>query len=253
MTRLQGLVATYGDRAAGLALPPPRPDLSYVVVHQSPAAPPEALLARPDVTYLTQAGRGLSRSRNAALEAATGEHLFVLDDDVAFDPDAAARVADLAGRHGADVACYYHRFTDGSTTLRPHAPRRLTRTRIGSVTSIDLSFSRRAVLDAGVRFDTDFGLGARYPSCEEAVFLGACLDAGLRLLRFPVEVCTHAPETSGTDFFSTPERAEVRRRMLQRLFGPAAPLFVAAFWAKKLPLAARAGHAGTFTRAMLWP
>ena len=253
MTRLQGLVATFGDRAAALTLPPPRPDLSYVVVHQSPTARPEALLARPDVIYIAQEGRGLSRSRNAAIEAATGEHLFVLDDDVAFDPDAAARLAGLAERHGADVACCYHRFTDGTTTLRSHAPLTLTRSRIGSVTSIDLSFARRAIVDAGVRFDTDFGLGARYPSCEEAVFLGDCLSAGLRAVRFPVEVCTHPPESSGTDFYSSPERALVRRRMLERIFGRGAPLFVAAFWAKKLPQAARHGHARTFTRAMLWP
>jgi glycosyltransferase involved in cell wall biosynthesis len=255
MITLEGLVSTYGDRAARLVLPPPRPGLGYVVVHQSADAgpPPEALIARPDVTYLTQGGRGLSRSRNAALEAASADHLFVLDDDVAFDPEAAARVAALAAAEGADVATYYHRWTDGSSSLPAGArTRRLGRVSVGSVTSIDLSITRDA-LRTGVRFDTDFGLGARYASCEEAVFLGDCLRAGLRVLRFPIEVCTHPPQSSGLDFYSSRDRVVPRRKMMGRIFGPAAPLFVAAFWAKKLPAAARAGHAGTFTRNMLLP
>lgn len=255
MTALQGLVSTFGARAADLVLPEPRPDLSYVVVHQSPelGAPPAWLTARPDVTYVAQAGRGLSRSRNAAIEAATGEHLFVLDDDVAVDPAAMAAVAALAASQDADVACYYHRFTDGTATGRPGPPRRVRRTGVGSVTSIDLSFRREALLRSGVRFDTDFGLGARNGAGEEAVFLGDCLSAHLAVWRFGAWVCTHAPESSGTDFYSTREKVLVRRRMLRRIFGPAAPVFVAAFWAKKLPEAARNGHAGTFTRNMLLP
>lgn len=253
MTALQVLVSTFGDRAGRLALPAARTDLSYVVVHQSPPAGRPDALDRPDVTYVAQEGRGLSRSRNAALDAATGDHLFVADDDVTLDLDAAARVAALAARAGADVATYYHRFTDGTSTLTDQGTSRLNRTTIGSVTSIDLSFRRTALVRSGVRFDTDFGLGARYSSCEEAVFLGDCLNAGLSVLRFPVEVCTHAPESSGTDFYSSAERVRPRRAMMRRIFGPVAPLFVAAFWAKKLPEAARAGHAGTFTRNMLLP
>jgi len=260
VTALQGLVSTFGTRAAGLVLPEPRPGLGYVVVHQSPelGPPPQGLLDRPDVTYVPQPGRGLSRSRNAAIDAATGDHLFVLDDDVGVDPAAMARVAALAAEHDADVACFYHRFTDGTATgpgaTWPGAPaRRLGRTAIGSVTSIDLSFRRAALLNSGVRFDTDFGLGSRNGTGEEAVFLGDCLTAGLSVWRFGVHVCTHAPETSGTDFYSTRERVLARRRMLRRIFGPAAPLFVLAFWAKKLPEAARNGHAGTFTRGMLLP
>lgn len=255
MTALQGLVSTFGPRAAGLVLPEPQPGLSFVVVHQSPelGPPPAALLARPDVTYVPQEGRGLSRSRNAAIEAATGDHLFVLDDDVTVDTAAMARVAALALRHGADVACYYHRFTDGTATGPGGRPRRLGRTAIGSVTSIDLSFRRAALTRSGVRFDPEFGLGARHATGEEAVFLGDCLTAGLAVWRFGVHVCTHPPESSGTDFYSTRERVLARRHMLRRIFGPAAPLFIAAFWAKKLPEAARNGHAGTFTRTMLLP
>lgn len=252
MTALQGLLSTFGERAHRIVLPEPREDMSYVLVHQSPGATPE-LAARPDVTYVPQPGRGLSRSRNAALDAATGDHLFVLDDDVTFDLDAMERVAALAVRRGAAVAAYYHRWSDGRSTLKSQGTAAITRRTLGSVTSIDLSFRREPLVAAGVRFDEQFGLGARYPSCEEAVFLADCLDAGLSVWRFPVEVACHPTEHSGADFYSTPEAVEVRRAMLRRIFGRRAPLFIGAFWAKKLPRAARAGHAGTFTKAMLKP
>lgn len=256
MTAIQGLVSTFGGRASTITLPAPAPDVSWVVVHQTPelTPPPDALLARDDVTYVPQPGRGLSRSRNAALEAATGDHLFVLDDDVTVNLDAMRAVAALAREHGAQVVASYHRFTDGTST-RPASARAhpLGRLGVGSPTSIDLSFRRDALAARGVRFDTDFGLGARYGSCEEAVFLGDCLSAGLSVWRLPLEVATHAPVTSGQDFYSSADRVEPRRAMMRRLFGPAAPLFVAAFWAKKLPEAARAGHAASFTKNMLLP
>lgn len=261
MTTVQGLVSTFGDRIGRLTLPAPRKGVGYVIVHQSGTGTlPADLLARADVTYLPQAGRGLSRSRNAAIEAATADHLFVLDDDVAIDPDAMLRIAGRAASDGTDVAAYYHRLTDGTSTLPsssadPQAaePIRVGRLGVGSITSIDLSFRREAIVRSGVRFDTDFGLGATYPSCEEAVFLGDCLGAGLTIRRYPDAVCTHPPESSGLDFYSSPERVRPRRAMMRRIFGPAAPVFVLAFWAKKLPEAARAGHAGTFTRTMLGP
>lgn len=250
--RVQVLVSTMGERVEALRLPAPRPGVGYVVVHQSPdgTAAPIWLLRRADVLYLPLANLGLSLSRNIALQAATAPWVALADDDLDYDLDALERLIGLAERRGADIACGYHRWADGSSTLSSQPPARLRRTTIGSVTSIDIVVRRAAVRDAGVRFDTDFGLGARWPSCEETVFLGDALAAGLVAWRFSVELCTHPVEHSGADLFSSVARVRIRRAMLVRIFGRRAPLFVALFWAKHLPAALRGGRALTFTRGM---
>ena len=83
-------ISTRGARA--LALRPDAweaaPGLDWLVLVQDPAADPrlpahlDSLAARPDVTVARLASRGLSRSRNAALDLARGEVVLLADDDV---------------------------------------------------------------------------------------------------------------------------------------------------------------------------
>lgn len=255
--RVQVLVSTMGERIQTLHLPEPRPGVGYVVVHQTPEAQPldaqaapNWLLQRSDVRYVPLDTVGLSLSRNAALQAATAPWVALADDDLDYDLDALARLIGLAERRGADIACGYHRWADGTSTLGSQPPARLRRTTIGSVTSIDIVARRARVGDAGVRFDPSFGLGARWPSCEETVFLADALAAGLTIWRFPVELATHPVEHSGADLFSTVERVRIRRAMLDRIFGRRAVLFALAFWAKHLPAALRSGRGVAFTKGM---
>lgn len=86
--------ALLGETLAGLAaLDPPPPGTAWEIVlvdNGSTDATPEVArrhaAAGLPLTYLVEPGWGLSRARNRALEAATGDLLLWTDDDVLVDP-----------------------------------------------------------------------------------------------------------------------------------------------------------------------
>ena len=84
-------ISAMTDRRAGLVLPPPCPGLRYLLLVQEARGPADAgfapeLLARADLRIVPLPGRGLSNSRNAALELAEDPYLAFSDDDLVLEP-----------------------------------------------------------------------------------------------------------------------------------------------------------------------
>lgn len=255
-------VATMGERIGHLHLLPPVGGVGYLVVHQDSAGSGAAearglflasIAGRDDVEVVTLPGVGLSASRNTALQRATGSWILIADDDIAVDTERLREVVDSAERGGHDVVTVAHSFADGSDTRGrlgsgPHSLRT-----IGTPASVDLILRAAAIRAHGLRFDERFGLGTRWPSGEEAIFLADCLRAGLDVERMPVVVTTHPDLSSGFDFFSTPARVAAKREMLRRIFPRRGYLAAVAWWARKLPEARRGGHPAAFSAGMLAP
>ena len=126
--------STRGARALGLDAQgwPAAEGLDYLVLAQEAEADPrvgphlEALASRPDVAVLRLASTGLSRSRNAALDAAKGEILLLADDDVTHPPGAFAGLrAFFAANPGIDLCAGQSLDAEGRPRKRPPArPRR---------------------------------------------------------------------------------------------------------------------------------
>jgi glycosyltransferase involved in cell wall biosynthesis len=82
------------------------PDFELIVVDQSSAPNPELERLereRPRTTVLRDGGAGLSRARNLALEAATGDWIAFVDDDCLAEPDTVAALrAEIAAHPEVD-------------------------------------------------------------------------------------------------------------------------------------------------------
>ena len=236
---LEVLVSTFGDRIdRALEVPlDPIPGVSWLIVHQlgdgaraADRAPPGPVPGRPDVRRVELDGRGLSRSRNRALDEGRADLLLLADDDVRHSPQRleAVRRA-FAERPGADLLTFEIESSDG-TPHRAYPAREYRHGRISAfhVASIEMAVRARLVRDLPVRFDERFGLGARYPACEETVFLVDCLRAGASASFVPTYIVSHPPGSSGSDW-SRPLSREVRGALFRRVFGPLAglPLLVA--------------------------
>lgn len=223
-------ISTLGARAAQIVLPPVRAGWDVLILLQGadPAHPPPA---RPDVTVLVLPGRGLSASRNAAIDAARGEFLLLSDDDML--PDAAglaALAAHLAAR--PDLGLVVGRRL-GVARAYPARPHPLRRTNIARIATPELMLRVAAVRAAGLRFDTRFGLGAALPLGEEFIFVADALKAGLRGEYLPHPVGTHPPVSSGDDWQDGPRRqarAAALARVFGRLRGPYALAFALRHW-----------------------
>ena len=77
---------------------------------------------------------------------------------------------------------------------------------------------RSLIRAAGVRFDPDFGLGARFGLGEEYVFVTDTLRAGLRGITLPVVTGSHPEESTG-DLWSDPILLVARQAVIGRVFG----------------------------------
>lgn len=254
MASLSIAISTYANRVSNLKLDF-NPNVEYVIVHQKPH---EALLDvvnkfknRDDVSYIPTDTNGLSISRNIALENANGEYVMIMDDDVVFSIEKILDIIKRMKRDNADVGTYYHRYLDGRTTLSTQVSHKLNFFTIAKPSSIDICFNRDAILSNQIRFDEKFGLGTDNPSGEEMIFLSDCLRNGLSIQRYPVEVSSHPPITSGADFYSTNKRIIAKRNMFVRV-SPRYGLFLfILFVMKKSAIAYKAGFGFFFIKTAL--
>ena len=225
-------ISTRGARACGLdpAAWPAAPGLDYLVLAQEAGDPRvaaclAALEARPDVAVRRLATTGLSRSRNAALDAAEGDIVLIADDDVTHLPGAHAGIrAFFAENPGVSLLAGQSFTPDGRPRKRfAPRPRRLRRWNAGGISSHELAFRRAPVRAAGIRFDESFGAGAGTPAFlgEEYIFVADCLGAGLEGAYVPLPVSIHPPDSSGF-VWDGPAAARARAAVITRVFGPAA-------------------------------
>jgi hypothetical protein len=232
-------VSTRGARALGLdpAGWPAEPGVDHLVLVQEADADPglgpalDRLAARPDATVLRLASTGLSRSRNAALDAARGEILLLADDDVTHPPGAWDGVRRFfAANPGLDLFVGRSLDPDGRPRKRPLPRRRLTRLNAARASSHEIALRLAPVRAAGLRFDEGFGVGAGTPALlgEEYVFLADCLAAGLRGVHDPLPVSVH-PHASSGFVWEGEAQARARALVFARVFGRAAPLARLAF------------------------
>ena len=224
-----------GDTLRGLALlvveqiPGPQDGPLLEEIHPStPQAGP--------IRVLSYHERGLSLSRNRALYNASEEICLLSDDDVIYRPDLAEILSRAFEENpGADIITFQANDPDG----RPlkNYPRKSTRLNLLSasrVSSIEIAFRRSSAIKAGLRFDTLFGLGAKYPIGEEYIFITDALKRGLTVIHLPIPILTHPLESSGRRH---DERTTFARgAMFARVFGWTAFLIDVVFALKKLPL-----------------
>ncbi len=212
-------VSTIGSRAAALADRPlpALPGVGWLVlVQEAPALP--AFPGRPDIAVAALPGRGVARSRNAALARAETPWLLFADDDLGFDAGGLARLRDrLASVPEAIVTARLTR-PDGSLRKR-YGPdgAALTRLNVARYGTPEIAVRPGAFRAAGVRFDEGFGAGTPRGMGEEFIFLSDALRAGLAGRHAAIAVASHPVESSGTQW--TAEAWAIRRAVFARALG----------------------------------
>ncbi len=141
--------------------------------------------------------RGLTRSRNLAMEKSMADICLLCDDDETFISDYPRRILDTyQSLPEADVLIL-------KMENRPASfPDRILRLRFPltmKVSSWQISFRRERVMAAGVRFDELLGAGTGNGAEEELKFLTDCQRAGLRIFYAPVAIASVA-QTASTWF-----------------------------------------------------
>lgn len=246
MAKVTVLISTVGERINQIILPESCEDVLYVVVHQQPRS--DIFFDRDDVVYIPSSDRGLSKSRNIALQNCFTKYGLICDDDVLIDVKELLSAVEFAEFHGSDIVTCRFAYSDGNMKVYPengfiHNIRSLT-----SVCSIEILVKAEVLHEGFIAFDEKFGLGTSLPSGEEYIFLSDALKAGLEIRHSSCVICVHPPVTSGMDFFTTKEKIKAKREMLCRVFGRGALLVMLVFFMKKFRVLLVSGKVTFFAR-----
>lgn len=194
--------------------------------------------------------RGLTRSRNLAIETARADVCLLCDDDEVFVADYEQRILDAyAGLPQADVVIF--KMCDRAPSF-PDRVMELKFPRLMKVSSWQISFRRERLLRAGVRFDTLLGAGTGNGAEEELKFLLDCRRAGLRIFYAPVEIAS-VGQTVSTWFHGFNEKFfQDRGGTTRYILGlPLALLYGGYYVIKKRPMYRQDITTGQAARAIL--
>lgn len=146
---------------------------------------------------------GLSKSRNLALKNSTKKLCWILDDDCVILPDAADLVIEAHEQYDGEVLAFKTNTPDGKE-MRDYDDlyRLLNHKTIENVLSPEITFKREAILNAGLKFDLRFGLGAQFQDSENYVFLDEVLKSNLKVGFVPKTIVQHEAYTSSDDLVS---------------------------------------------------
>lgn len=141
--------------------------------------------------------RGLSKSRNLAIQHAVGDACLLCDDDEQLDPsyeDSILKAYETLP--DADIICF--RISNQPSRLKQET-QRLTKWTAMRIASWQITFRRESILKSGIRFDEDMGAGTGNGGGEEVKFLRDCIKAGLKAYYVPKSIGTVA-QTDSTWF-----------------------------------------------------
>jgi len=120
---------------------------------------------------------GLSFSRNLGLQHARGDVLLLADDDIRYRAGFEKDVMKAHEKYDAPLVILPIADEKGRA-LGLHLPADAPVKDFTQVFSPQISMKQRWIKEKGVRFDENFGLGARYPDSENFVFLKEAAQAG---------------------------------------------------------------------------
>ncbi len=141
---------------------------------------------------------GLSKSRNIALQHAEKDLVLLADDDVVFKRDFISTLLNMFNKNPfTDVVRFQYTQNGKQTKKYPKTfQQHLNWFQVLDVSSVELAFKRKAVIESNVRFDEHFGIGALFPIGEEAIFLSDLKGKKFRIGCEPKVILDHPYETT---------------------------------------------------------
>lgn len=153
--------------------------------------------SRGNIRMLRTNTRGLSKSRNLAIQHAVGDACLICDDDEQLDSSYEKIILKAyEALPDADIICF--RIANQPSRLKQKT-QRLTKWTAMRIASWQITFRRESILKSGIRFDEDMGAGTGNGGGEEVKFLRDCIKAGLKAYYVPKSIGTVA-QTDSTWF-----------------------------------------------------
>lgn len=176
---------------------------------------------------------GLSKSRNRAIENSTESICIITDDDVKFKENIFKEIEKVFINY-PDVDIFTFKYNKYNKNLNKNYKKEAfihDKFSIAKVSSIEIVFRRKSIIDNNIRFDENFGLNSKYLSGEENIFLKDALDKGLKIMYYPLVIAEHPDETSTSTW--SDKKIFSKGALLCKLYGDSAYILILGFSIKK--------------------
>ncbi len=139
--------------------------------------------------------RGLSRSRNEALDNARCDCVILSDNDVRYEDDAFIKIKEAFERNPEAGILVF--FIERPERKKPVLKKEGSLDALHSMRIFSPEIAIRRSLIGDLRFDEDFGSGGKYSMGEENIFLFEAKRRGIKIIYVPVKIAKLLPQESG--------------------------------------------------------
>jgi GT2 family glycosyltransferase len=224
--------STLSHRARNIKFPKKSDDREFIVLVQN-----SGLESEPNkidgLKAIELQGKGVAKSRNAALKYGAGKYLIFADDDITFEETGLEKLIEYFEKH-PECAIIMGQTVDETGQLRktyPEQQHSLSRFNSAKAATYEMMVRLDAVREKGITFDEKFGAGAENFLGDEYIFIADALKKGLKGVFLPTVVAIHPKESSGSTW-GTERDLAARAKVFTRVFGISAPIFRALFLLK---------------------
>lgn len=138
--------------------------------------------------WINSKERGLSKSRNMAIENSKGDIYLIADNDEIFDDDLEEKILKAYQElPQADIIVFN---LHNKRTKLKNKIYKLKRLECLRVCSWQISFKRNSVIENNLKFDIKLGAGTGNGAGEENKFLLDAYDKGLKIYHYPINIAT---------------------------------------------------------------
>jgi glycosyltransferase involved in cell wall biosynthesis len=221
--------STLTKRLGNIKYPKSSPDREIIVLVQNPDESnynTEKLQGK----LVELKSRGVAKSRNAAIQYASGNYLIFGDDDITFIEEGIQECISYFELH-PNCSLILAQTSDENGKLRKTYPKKahkLSRFNSAKAATYELMVRTESIRNAGIKFDENFGAGANNYLGDEFIFISDALDKGLKGVYLPIKIAIHPAESSGSRW-GTDKDLKARSAVFNRVFGLSAPIFRALF------------------------
>lgn len=148
--------------------------------------------------FISTTERGLSRSRNKAIENALTDVCLIMDDDEILAENYEATILNAYKEYpNTDIIVFQVANSGKNYASEPKKIGYLEALKIGSW---QVSFKNKSIKDSDIHFDVEMGSGTGHGAGEENAFLYSCLRKGLKIQYVP-KVIAKLNESSESQWF----------------------------------------------------
>lgn len=144
--------------------------------------------------------KGLTKSRNLALSNTSKKLLVFTDDDVVFQQNFQHKIIEVFNKY-INHDGFRFQYLNSENKLSKKYPKgfqsTLSQFETLNASSVELVFKTESLINAKMRFDENFGLGANFFMGEEPIFISDGIKKGLKFGFVPEIILTHSQPSTG--------------------------------------------------------